>query len=339
LDGRNVYPGFIDPLTVWGINGSTSEVKNSSEDNEELSEPILPELEILHAVNGRALAAQQLPAYGITACGVAPTASNLIGGQMAVFYTDGKINALRSCAKRNAAMVCSVSGRVKQAFGGRGMSPMTKMGIFRLLESALRQAWAYAGGSGNEKLQALQKALKEKLPFFVYCDTAQDRFMVYELLQPYHVPITFLSCDNLRQQEPYLTNGAASMVCGYDGINFCHVRDRQNPAHLRNIFLRGTSLMASGTGGKSYGRENYLWSAIQLVQAVGEKETVIKMMTSIPAGILGIDHETGSIEVGKRADLVIWNGDPLESFQARIFRTIIAGETVYQEGDELRCYY
>lgn len=339
LEGRNLYPGFIDPLTVWGINGSSSEVKDSSEDNEELSEPLLPELDILYAVNGRAIAAQQLPAYGITACGIAPTASNLIGGQMAVFYTDGKINALRSLAKQQAAMVCSVSSRVKQFFGGRGLSPMTKMGTFHMLEQILRQARDSDSLSGNDKLRALRQALDRKTPFFVYCDTAQDRQLVYEIMQPYDVPLTFLSCDNLRSQEACFADPQVSMVCGYDGINFCHVRSRLNPGLLCTYSQQGVRLMASGTGGKSYGRENYLWSAMELMRGIHEEETVVQMMTSIPAQVLGIADQTGSIEPGKRADLVIWSGNPLRSFQARVFRTLIGGETVYKEGDVLRCYY
>ena len=339
LEGRNVYPGFIDPLTVWGINGSSSEVKDSSEDNEELSEPILPELDILYAVNGRAIAAQQLPAYGITACGIAPTASNLIGGQMAVFYTDGKINALRSLAKPEAAMVCSVSNRVKQVFGGRGLSPMTKMGTFHMLEQILRQAWNFDAPSGNDKLYTLHRALDKKMPFFVYCDTAQDRQLAYEIFRPYNVPLTFLSNDNLRSQESCFADPMVSMVCGYDGINFCHVRSRMNPALLWSYSQQGVRMMASGTGGKSYGRENYLWSAIELMRGIHEEETVVQMMTSIPAQTLGIGDQTGSIELGKRADLVVWSGNPLKSFRARVFRTLIGGETVYKEGDVLRCYY
>lgn len=338
LAGQNVYPGFIDPVTVWGINGSSSEVKDSSEDNEELSDPILPELEITHAVNGRALAAQQLPAYGITACGIVPTASNLFGGQMSVFYTDGRINALKSCAKRNAAMVASVSNRVRQVYGGKGIMPMTKMGIFHLFEQTLRQAWAYEGDD-NEKLMALHLAMTEKEPFFVYCDTAQDRDMVHRIMQPYGVPLVFLSCDNLREQEPPLTAGETAMVCGFDGINFMYTRDRFSEELVKKYYEQGLQLMASGTGSKSYGRENYLWSAIMLMRAIGDPEAVLRMMTSIPAKVLGIEAETGSITVGKRADLVVWSGDPLKTFQAKVYRTIIAGETVYREGDALRCYY
>ena len=69
-----------------------------------------------------------------------------------------------------------------------------------------------------------------------------------------------------------------------------------------------------------------------------DKEQVLRLMTSDAAKVLGVDDVTGSIVPGKRADLVIWSENPLASFQAKVLRTLIAGETVYQEGDEMKCY-
>jgi len=41
-------------------------------------------------------------------------------------------------------------------------------------------------------------------------------------------------------------------------------------------------------------------------------ETALAGLTSAPAKVFGIDAKVGTIEVGKTADLVLWNGDPLE---------------------------
>ena len=67
-------------------------------------------------------------------------------------------------------------------------------------------------------------------------------------------------------------------------------------------------------------------------------EKVLSLPTSEPARMLGIDDVTGSIESGKRADLVIWSMNPLTDFRAKVLRTMIAGKTVYKEGDEMKCY-
>src|SRR5450755_4157224 len=44
------------------------------------------------------------------------------------------------------------------------------------------------------------------------------------------------------------------------------------------------------------------------------EEEALKMITINPAWIIGVDDRVGSIEVGKDADLVIWDGYPLSSY-------------------------
>ena len=61
-----------------------------------------------------------------------------------------------------------------------------------------------------------------------------------------------------------------------------------------------------------------------------KKEDAIKAMTINPAITLGIDDKVGSIEVGKDADIVIWDGDPLE-IQSNVLYTIINGKVVYKK--------
>jgi imidazolonepropionase-like amidohydrolase len=62
----------------------------------------------------------------------------------------------------------------------------------------------------------------------------------------------------------------------------------------------------------------------------------IRWITSNSARALGIDNETGSLEPGKRADVVLWNRDPF-SIYALADRVWIDGVTVFARGEpELR---
>ena len=54
LSGCHLLPGFIDALSYWGINGSMTEIRPSSEDNDERSDPVTPELNVAYDFNGRA---------------------------------------------------------------------------------------------------------------------------------------------------------------------------------------------------------------------------------------------------------------------------------------------
>jgi len=45
-----------------------------------------------------------------------------------------------------------------------------------------------------------------------------------------------------------------------------------------------------------------------------ERADAVRWLTINPARALGIDHVTGSLEPGKNADVVIWNGDPFSVY-------------------------
>src|SRR5205085_2889046 len=62
------------------------------------------------------------------------------------------------------------------------------------------------------------------------------------------------------------------------------------------------------------------------------EQQALDLITINPARELGIDRRTGSIEVGKDADLVIWDGHPL-SVYSRVNTTLIEGEVYFQRRD------
>jgi imidazolonepropionase-like amidohydrolase len=64
------------------------------------------------------------------------------------------------------------------------------------------------------------------------------------------------------------------------------------------------------------------------------EEEALKMITLNPAKQLGIDKRTGSIEVGKDADLVIWSGHPF-SVYSRVETTMIEGEIYFDRQQDL----
>jgi adenine deaminase len=64
------------------------------------------------------------------------------------------------------------------------------------------------------------------------------------------------------------------------------------------------------------------------------EEEALKLITINPAIQLGIQDRVGSIEVGKDADLAIWNGHPL-SVYARVDTTFIDGDVFFDRERDL----
>ncbi len=84
--GKCVMPGWIDPLSGWG----TAAGRGQARDNDETSDPVTPQLDVVDAFDPESMLYQQLWGYGITAAGVAASNNNILGGRAAVFKAYGK---------------------------------------------------------------------------------------------------------------------------------------------------------------------------------------------------------------------------------------------------------
>ena len=67
-----------------------------------------------------------------------------------------------------------------------------------------------------------------------------------------------------------------------------------------------------GVGANTHQARNITQSAGNAVANGMDWEDALKAITLAPAEMYGVDNEVGSIEVGKAADMVIWDADPLE---------------------------
>lgn len=60
----------------------------------------------------------------------------------------------------------------------------------------------------------------------------------------------------------------------------------------------------------------------------------IQAATIVPAQVMGLDKELGTVEVGKRADLIVVNGNPLESIHTiRNVESVVSNGTFYDTAD------
>ncbi len=343
--GLQIFPGFIQTLSFWGINGSSTEIRPSSDDNDELSDPVTPHLDVRYAFNGRAASVQQLGAFGLTTVGVTPTDNNLFGGTMAVFEVDG-INPFAMCLKPFAGMKASVCKKLKDSYGKkRSVAPMTKMWIFSQLGEQLRLAAEYKIEEGKErdmKLEALRRVLSGELPLFISVDNEQDALHVLDITAPYRqephaLKLVFCNGFGIGKDAEWLMKEQIPLVVRSASMTMDDTAMALDLPGIASLAERGLPVALSGVDSSFQIREDVLWLGIVMMKILKDEAKVLPMMTSIPAQLLGVEDLTGSIEKGKRADLVLWSDNPLETYQAHIVTTYMGGKAIYREGDELRC--
>ncbi len=316
-----------------------SEIRPSSQDNDELSNPITPELDVHYAFNGHAATVQQLGAFGLTTVGVTPTDNNLFGGTMAVYEVDG-INPFKMCLKPYAGMKASVSEKVKNSYKAK-MAPQTKMWIFEQLKEQLRLASEYKKEDvpeRNMKLEAIQRVLTGELPLFISCDNVQDIVHVKEIVEPYsNIKLVLCNGFGISEKDTWIHDHKTALVVRSSSMTMDDIAMTIDLKAVAKLSEAGMDVALSGVDSGFQIREDVLWLGISMMKVMHDETKVLPMMTSIPAKLLGVANQTGSIEEGKRADIVIWSANPLETYSASIEATYMNGRVIYKKGDEMKC--
>ena len=324
--GKFVLPGFIDTLNIYGCRGPGWGVNDIAES----SDPVLPQMNAVFAMDHDGMNFQRVYEYGVTAAGICPAPSNVLAGQAAVFKTYGR-HPYAMLVKEAAAMIASVTPAVKGPYASRNMAPMTRMGAFSLLKEALKKAENYDDTKGYDpKCEALLPVLEGSMPLFVNCGTKAEMQGVVLLMKEFpKVRLVLTGAFGLLKDFEAVKSHQVAVVMGdltdaMDTVNASVAFD-----DIKELIAGGADIAFASCGdGFASGKESLLWNGILWYKNGIDSETVLKCLTYIPAKILGVDDKIGSIEVGKEADIALWSANPIETYAARL-------EAVYSKGENL----
>ena len=300
--GMHVFPGFIDPLSDWGILGPGREIRGNANDNDERSDVFTPQLDVKYAFNGRGITRQQIYAFGITAVGVAPSNNNVFGGQMAAFEVHG-VNPMKMLIREKVGMKASVTEAVKEAYGSRNLAPMTKMGIFAMLKEKLAAAKDYHPEEEkverDEKLAALKQVVDKQMPLFVSCNTPAEIRSVLRAVADYDLDLVFCGGFGVDGSLQELAEKRCGLIVANPANGFNKYTRNTDYAGIAQLAKQGATVAFSAADNGFGGREDLLWSALEMQKAIHDSETVLTMLTYNAAKLLGIEQLTGSLEEGK----------------------------------------
>lgn len=323
--GRHIFPGFIDPASVIGAMG----LPTSYPDINEKTNPVTPEMNIRYSIDPDEVDNQEFYRSGITAIGLTPGNDNVIGGQMAVFKT-GPAKMAKRLVKDRAGLKCSVTANVLQTYGGKSEMPMTRMGIFKLLETSLGEAAGLEEQDRTVGQKVIAEAANGQMPFFVSAELLQEMNSVLYLFGSRKIGFSFVDgyCFGGCLEE--ILKQKAGLVLGNISSLSQVTKHGMDLSLLRRMVENGNLIaFTNSCCGGSEGREVLLWTAIDVFRAGIEAEEVVKMLTLNPAKMLGVEDRIGSLEPGKDADLSIFTGHPITTYAARVEHSMIDGEVVF----------
>ena len=288
---------------------------------------------------------------GVTTVHAVPGRMNVFAGQTGVFHTAGH-TVEQATLRFPAGLLVNLGEAPKEAYKAKG--PQTRMAVAKLLRDAFAQADAYrrkqaspdkkqaspdrkevasSASAPNPKHEALLLALEGKVPVYFAAHRADDIATALRLAEEFKFkPVIALGTECYRMADqlkaagvpvvvhPTMQRAASSMetLHGFVG-NAAVLADRGVPVCIGTAFegyvpkvrvLRHEAAVAAANG-------------------LGH-DRALRAVTVDAAKLLGIAERYGSIERGKAADLVLYDGDPAEEIDLILKPALVmkAGEEV-----------
>ncbi len=333
--GLVVIPGIVDAHSHVGGFG----VDTTSPDLNEMTNPSTPEVEAIYAIDPSTRDFKRNLESGITTSIITPGSGNVVCGTAFALKSYGN-SVDEMCIKNPVALKVAFGGNPKGAYGGNGKAPMTRMAIADILIDTLNKGKAYLEKKGIEANENLQynigmenviKVLKKEITLKVHCEQF-DILTIIRIAKQFNVDFTI---EHGWGASNFIDEIASS---GVKGVNFGPIGIHMTPGECGIVDIdsvieldkRGVlcSLITDGPLFLPYG---IILQAGELVRFGLDIETAIKMITLNPAKICDISDRVGSIEVGKDADLAIFNAIPGLNTNAIVEYTIVNGEIAYQK--------
>lgn len=331
-----IMPGIIEAHCHMGI---TEEKKGmEGDDCNETVNPVTPYLRAIDAVNTMDAAFDDAVKAGITAAMIGPGSSNVVGGQFALLKTKGRrVDDL--IVKAPAAMKVAFGENPKVNYSGQGKSPSTRMAIAAMLRRELMEAQDYCA----RKKEALQKGeyfqkdftkecwlpvLRREIPLKAHVHRVDDIFTAIRIAEEFHLRMTLDHCSEGHLIANELAAAGFPAIVGPD-LTSRNKIEVQNMDFKTAGILNRAGVMTAITTDHPVSLIQYLPLCAGLAVKAGlPLMEGLKAITIYPAIICGVEERMGSLEVGKDADIAIFDGNPMEVFTRTLY-TIIDGRIVY----------
>ncbi|MGA2423210.1 MAG: amidohydrolase family protein [Terriglobales bacterium] len=353
--GKYLTPGIVDSHSHIALD----------DDVNEATSPITPQMMMKDAFDYQDKAIYRALAGGVTTSLLLHGSANMIGGQAVVIkhkYGAARDEMLFPNAPRSIKFASGENP--KRVYGSRDQLPSTRMGNFAVQREALVQAQDYMREWDNYnekikrnkddkdatppkhdlKLEALADVLRGKLMVQIHCyrademltEIAMAKEFGYNLRAFHHALEAYKIADQLAANN--IGIATFSDWWGYKQEAWDAI-----PWNAVMAMRKGVRVAIKSDSG-DYDRRLNQEAAKTMRYGGATEEEALKMITLNAAWIVGVDDRVGSIDVGKDADLVIWDGYPLSSYgvpekvlidgEVYFDRTLPGlGTTHYKEGE------
>lgn len=328
-EGKNIFPGFIDGHSHIGM---WTEVKNGNDANE-CVHPVTPNMRAIDGLNPMDKSFNILVEEGFTTVMITPGSGNVICGQAAIIKTAGKTTS-EKLINPYAALKIALGENPKSVYGPIKKSPSSRMSTAFIIEENLTKGKEYYEKrkkgvvSKDMSLEPYIPVFEGKIPLKIHCHRADDICTAIRLAHSFGLRYTLDHCTEGHLIKEYIKGTNMPIMLG-PMFMFRSKVELMNRALEGMVILNEEGCNISFISDHPFLNCKYLVKLLGLAVKIGlPYKDAIRMVTINPAKAMEIDNLVGSVEKGKHADIIIYDGDPLEGCTKNLM-TIINGEIVY----------
>lgn len=325
MEAAVVTPGLVDAHTVVGLAGYLNQPHD--QDQVERSAPMQPELRAIDAYNPREALVEWVRGFGVTTMHTGHGPGVLVSGQTIIVKTIG--NDVAEAVIDPAAMVAVTLGNGGRASSG---SPGTRSKMIAMLRGELLKAQNYDPEKGTDlRMEAFKAVLDGDMRMLITVERSHDILTTLRLAEEFGIDIVLDSAS-----EAYLVTDqikAAGVPVITHPTMARHGGERANATFEAAAHLRDAGIpFALQSGFEAYvPKTRVILFEAGVAAANGLSfEEALASITIKAARMLGVDDRVGSLEVGKDADIAMYDGDPFE-YTTHAVGVIINGEVVSTE--------
>lgn len=351
--GKWVTPGIIDNHSHLGAYPSPG--VDSHGDGNEISGPVTSEVWVEHSVWPQDPGFSRALAGGITSLQILPGSANLFGGRGVTLKNvpARTVQAMKfPGAPYTLKMACGENP--KRVYGyGRGTTPggapYSRMGNV----AGYRDAWIRAAdykaqlekaksGGGDPptrdlELETLAGVLSGDILVHMHCYRADEMAIILDIANEfgYKVAAFHHAVESYKIADKLAEHGVCSSMWAdwwgfkmeaYDGI----------PENIPLVHNAGACAIVHSDSDMGIQRLNQeaakAWADGRRIGIDIPIETAWQWLSLNPARSLGVDGQTGTLEPGKMADVVIWSGNPFSSY-AKAEKVYVDGALMFDRDD------
>ncbi len=334
--GKHVYPGLILSNTNIGLKEIGSQVRGSNDFNE-LGE-LNPNIQSIVAYNTDSKIINTLRSNGILMANVIPSGQLLAGSSSVVQFDAWTWED--AVYKANGAMhfyMPSLLNRPRGGGFGRGaaadadVDPIkAALDRIEMVKAFFREAKSYQAQTTrpatNLKFESVKGLFNKSQKLFVHCNLVKEMLVAVDFVKEFGFEVTIIGGSESFQIAPLLKQHNVSVILQQlHSLPTSEDDDVDQPFKTPAVLQQAGVLYAlTDEDGQTTGR-NLMFDAGTASCYGLTKEEALQSITLNAAKILGIADRTGSIEVGKDANIIISEGDILDMKTSIVTKAFIQG--------------